>query len=63
MQLANLGYTYAMKGAGSLLTPMGRLKEVMGGMTQVCTFIQVGNSNSKEKKIQQKYTVARKKQA
>ena len=37
MSLANMGHAYAMKGAGSSLTPVGRLKEVMGGMTQVCS--------------------------
>ena len=40
-----MGHAYAMKGAGSFVTPVSRLKEVMGGMTQVCTSIQVANGN------------------
>ncbi|XP_072033741.1 presequence protease, mitochondrial-like isoform X2 [Amphiura filiformis] len=39
MSLANSGHAYAMKGASSSLTPVARLKQLMGGMTQV-TFMK-----------------------
>ena len=35
MSLAQSGHSYAMKGASSSLSPVGSLKETMGGMSQV----------------------------
>ncbi|XP_022112056.1 presequence protease, mitochondrial-like isoform X2 [Acanthaster planci] len=35
MSIPDMGHAYAMKHAGSLLSPVGRIKEICGGMAQV----------------------------
>ena len=35
MSIPDMGHAYAMKHAGSSLSPVGRIQEICGGMTQV----------------------------